>query len=140
MVRLKRKKKNEDFIADVQPPQKAVMYYNMRPVKENTSEKEYQFYFIIYDKNRTIEDILDKQSRPDKVFKATSQHSVKTVMQGSDFITDKDFGIINKLKGRDTQVLIGYILEPDYSTDRDKWDYAEVFIDMKNSLKVKWRH
>lgn len=140
MVRLRRRKKNEDFIADVQPPQTAVMYYNMKPVKENASEKEYQFYFTIYDKGRTIESILDEKKRPDNVFKSTSQHSVKSVMQSSDFLTDKDFGIINKLKGRDTQVLIGYVLEPDYSTDRDKWDYAEVYIDMNNSLKVKWRH
>lgn len=144
MVRLIKKKRNEDFIADTQPPQKAIMYYGMKAMTESSdinNDKEYQFFFTIYRRGEnTIDDILKKDINPDKVFKATSRDSLKSEIQSSDFLTKKDFGILNKMRDDKTKVMLGYILEPTYSMDRDKWDYAEVYIDMNNNIYVKWRH
>lgn len=122
-------------------PQSAVMYYGMKKqLKPEAKQNEYQFFFCVYDKDRTISSIIKKEERPDKVFKSTSRHSLEGDMQNSGFLSDKDFGAINKYRNTDTHLLIGYIIEPNYSMDKDKWDYARVYLDVDNSIIVDWRH
>lgn len=137
MVRLKRPLKKEDFISDVQPPQTAIMYYGMKP---ESNLKEYQFFYSVYDKKTTPSDIIKKEKSPDRVFKSSSRHSLELDMQNSDFLTDKDFGAINKGRDNDTRTLIGYVLEPTYSTEKSSWDYACVYLDTDNSIIIDWRH
>ena len=140
MVKLKRpinKNRNEDFISDVQPPENAIMYYGMKP---EAKLKEYKFFFTVYDKDRTPTSIMKNKERYDKIFKATSRHSLEKEMQNSHFLTDKDFGAINKYRNNDTHTFIGYILEPGFTADNDKWDYGSVFLDINNNIIVKWRH
>jgi hypothetical protein len=136
MVKLKRMKK-EDYISDTQPPETALFYYGM---KKEANLNEYHFYYTVYNKDRSIKSILDSQDEPDKVFKSTSRHALESDMQNSNFITDKDFGVINKYRDKDTRVFIGFVLEPDYSSDKQSWDYGSVFLDINNNIIIKWRH
>lgn len=143
MVKLKRVIREDAGVTSIPAtdfPSKAVMYYGMKELKPEAKQNEYQFFFCVYDKDRTIDSILKKEERPDKVFKSTSPHSLELDMQNSNFLTDKDFGAINKYRDEDTRTLIGYIIEPDYSVDKDKWDYAEVYLDIENSIIVDWKH
>lgn len=118
-------------------PERSIMYYGMKP--ESTLQ-EYQFFFSVYDKKRTPSSIMKNGERPDKVFKTTSRHSLENEMQKSHFLTDKDFGAINKYRNNDTHTFIGYILEPSFTSDKSTWDYASVFLDVDNNIIVKWRH
>ena len=118
-------------------PQDAVMYYGLKP---EANLREYQFFFTVYDKDRSISSILKNEERPDKVFKSTSRHSLETDIQNSSFLTDKDFGAINKYRDSNTRTFIGYILEPMYSVNKDNWDYANVYLDINNNIIIDWRH
>ena len=140
MVKLRRIIKEDSGVTSIPAssfPQNAVMYYGLKP---EANLQEFHFYFTVYNKDRSIASIIKKGERPDKVFKSTSRHSLETEMQNSNFITDKDFGAINKYRNKDTRTFIGYILEPTYSTDKDTWDYANVYLDVNNKLIVDWRH
>lgn len=140
MVKLKRVVEDEGIsgMPDLSTfPQTPIMYYGL---KQETALQEYQFYFAVYDKNLSIKEILSSTKRPDRVFKSTSRHSLESDMQNSGFLSDKDFGAINKYRNTDTRTFIGYILDPTYSIDRDKWDYARVYLDVKNNIKLVWRH
>lgn len=142
MVKLKRITE-DDGITSIPAsafPQDAVMYYGMRKMKPEAKQSEYQFFFNVYDKDRTVSSIIKKGERPDKVFKSTSRHSLENDMQNSDFLSDKDFGAINKYRDKDTHLLIGYIIEPNYSTDKDTWDYARVYLDIDNGIIIDWKH
>ena len=118
-------------------PQTAVMYYGLKP---EANLREYHFYFAVYNKDRSISSIIKNGERPDKVFKSTSRHTLDTDMQNSSFLTDKDFGAINKYRNDDTRAFIGYIVEPNYSVDKDTWDYANVYLDVNNNIIIDWRH
>lgn len=118
-------------------PQDAVMYYGLKP---EANLREYQFFFTVYDKDRSISSLLKNEERPDKVFKSTSRHSLETDIQNSSFLTDKDFGAINKYRDSNTRTFIGYILEPMYSVNKDNWDYANVYLDINNNIVIDWRH
>ena len=118
-------------------PQKPMMYYGMKP---EANLREYQFFFTVYDKDRTPTSIMKKGEMPDRVFKTTSRHSLETEMQNSNFLTDKDFGAINKYRNDSTRAFIGYIIEPSYTSDKSAWDYASVFLDVNNSIIIEWRH
>ena len=139
MVKLKRITEDEGVtsIPASAFPQTAVMYYGLKP---EANLKEYQFYFSVYDKDRTVSDIVKDGSRPDKVFKSTSRHSLGQDIQNSSFLSDKDFGAINKYRNKDTRSFIGYILEPTHGIDKDTWDYAEVYLDINNNIVIDWRH
>lgn len=142
MVKLKRITEDDGVtsIPASDLPQTAVMYYGLKKLKPEAKQKEYQFFFCVYDKDRTIDSILENDIRPDRIFKSTSKHSLEMDIQNSNFLTDKDFGAINKYRDEDTHTIIGYILEPNYGTDKDKWDYAHVFLDIDNKIILKWRH
>lgn len=118
-------------------PQNAVMYYGLKP---EANLREYQFFFTVYDKDRSIDSILKNKERPDRIFKSTSRHSLETDIQNSSFLTDKDFGAINKYRDDDTRTFIGYILEPMYAVNKDSWDYANVYLDINNNIIIDWRH
>lgn len=118
-------------------PQRAVMYYGM---KSEASKKEYKFFFTVYKKDRTPESIVGNGERADYVFQATSRHSLETEIQNSSFLTDKDFGAINKYRNEDTRTLIGYIIEPLYTSGQREWDYANVYLDVNNNIILEWRH
>lgn len=118
-------------------PQKAVMYYGMRA---EATEKEYQFFFDVYKKKRTPESIVESGDRPDKVFNTTSRLSLQQEMQNSNFLSDKDFGAINKYRNDSTRTHIGYIIEPLYMSGKNDWDYADVFIGVNNNIILEWSH
>jgi hypothetical protein len=118
-------------------PQTAVMYYGLKP---EANLREYLFYFSVYNKDRTPSTIIKNKERPDKIFKSTSRHSLELDMQNSNFITNKDFGAINKYRNDDTHAFIGYLLEPNYGIDKDAWDYANVYLDVHNNIILDWRH
>lgn len=118
-------------------PQNAVMYYGLKP---EANLREYHFFFSVYDKGRSVASILENEERPDKVFKSTSKHSLELDLQNSNFLTDKDFGAINKYRDSDTHTFIGYIIEPNHGVDKDTWDYANVYLDVHNNIKLDWRH
>ncbi len=118
-------------------PQKAVMYYGLKP---EAKQQEYQIYYTIYDEDRTPSKILNSDMRPDFVMKSTSRHSLEKDLQNSNFLTNKDFGAINKHRNKDTHTFIGYIIEPTYTSDKSNWDYAKIFLDNKNNIILKWRH
>lgn len=139
MVKLKRVVEDDGVtsIPASSYPQTAVMYYGLKP---ESNLREYQFFFTVYDKDRTINSILKNEERPDKVFKSTSRHSLENDMQNSNFLTDKDFGAINKYRDKDTKTFIGYVIEPIYGSNKDSWDYARVYLDINNNIKIDWRH
>lgn len=118
-------------------PQNAVMYYGLKP---EANLREYQFFFTVYDKDRSRDSIIKNKERPDRIFKSTSRHSLETDIQNSSFLTDKDFGAINKYRDDDTRAFIGYILEPMYAVNKDSWDYANVYLDINNNIVIDWRH
>lgn len=136
MVKLKRIK-TEDFIADTQPPDTAILYYGL---KKESGLKEYQFFTSAYDQDMSISDILKSDKKPDNIFKSSSKYALERDLQNSGFLTSKDFGALNKNRDKNTRVLLGYILEPTYSISRDKWDYAEVYLNVDNSIRVIWKH
>ena len=139
MVKLRRVNEDEG-ISSVNAnalPQNAIMYYGLKP---ESNLREYQFFFTVYDKDRTPNSIMKNNERPDKIFKTTSRHSLDKEIQNSQFLTDKDFGAINKYRNEDTRTFIGYIIEPSYTADQSTWDYASVYLDINNNIVVEWRH
>ena len=141
MVKLRRVALEDDGItgmpSDSSFPQRAIIYYGM---KAEANKKEFQFFFTVYDKKRTPESIVENGERADYVFQTTSRHSLETEMQNSSFLSDKDFGAINKYRNDDTHTLIGYIIEPLYRSGKNAWDYASVYLDNKNNIILEWRH
>ena len=141
MVKLRRVVLEDEGItgmpSDSSFSQRPMMYYGMKP---ESNLKDYQFFFTVYDKDRIPASIMKKGERPDRVFKTTSRHSLETEMQNSSFLTDKDFGAINKYRDDNTRTLIGYIIEPSYTADKSTWDYASVFLDVGNNIFIEWRH
>ena len=141
MVKLKRRIVEDDGITGMPDmssfPEKPMMYYGLKP---ESNLQEYQFFFTVYDKKKTPDSIMKNNERPDRVFKTTSRHSLENEMQNSHFLTDKDFGAINKYRNQDTHTFIGYILEPLYTADKSNWDFGSVFLDVNNNIIIKWKH
>ena len=117
-------------------PQKAIMYYGL---KAESDQNEYQFYFTIYDRSLTPEKVIEKGKKPDHVFKS-SKHGLAFNMQNSGFLTDKDFGLVNKLKDKSMRAEIGFVIEPLYTSTGKDWDYAKVFVNVDNQIVIEWRH
>lgn len=116
-------------------PQKPLFYYGIE-----SELKEYNFYFTIYDKERTPNSIIENGIRPDFILKTKSKYSLEQDLQNSGFLKDKDFGVLNKNRNSEMNTLLGFILDPLYSSSSREWDYAEVYLDVNNNISLKWRH
>ena len=55
------------------------------------------------------------------------------------FLKKQDYAIINNIRSGYVDVIVGYVI-PESVLETNTWEYAEVSVNMDQSIRVTWRH
>lgn len=101
--------------------------------------KTYYLYNIIYNNTLTLKKVRLNKLEPDYTLTCKREQIVNQIIK-NDLITKKDYSVIMSKRGKVNYVDVFLVILDDYSSDKDKWDYAVVYSNFNNELNIEWKH
>ena len=102
----------------------------------------YRYYSLLY-KKRELSDLMKypdiEDSTHDFEFFSASPSGVAFQLTRLAFLKKQDYAIINNIRSGYVDVIVGYVI-PESVLETNTWEYAEVSVNMDQSIRVTWRH
>lgn len=99
----------------------------------------YYLYNILYNDTLTPKKVRLNELEPDYTLTCNSEQIVNQIIK-NDLLTKKDYSVIMSKRGKINYVDVFLVIPDEYSSDKDKWDYAVVYSNFENELSIEWKH
>lgn len=99
----------------------------------------YYLYNILYDNTLTPKKVRLNKLEQDYTLTCKREQIVNQIIK-NDLITKKDYSVIMSKRGKVNYVDVFLVIPDEYSSDKDKWDYAIVYSNFDNELSIEWKH